>query len=110
MPKGERLSSGSETERLDKGRLSRERNNAGAALYNLSDIFASLDATSPDKGRLCGGEVLSQHRVLLRNEISLPMAPLSGKTPPAGGGGTKVPKGERLSSGSETERLDKGHL
>ena len=33
-------------------------------------------ATSPDKGRLCGGEVLSQHRVLLRNEISLPRAPL----------------------------------
>ena len=31
-------------------------------------------ATSPDKGRLCGGEVLSQHRVLLRNEISLSMA------------------------------------
>ena len=104
------LSSGSETERLDKGRLSSERNNAGAALYNLSDIFASLDATSPDKGRLCGGEVLSQHRVLLRNETSLPRAPLPGKTPPAGGGGTQVPKGERLSSGSETERLDKGRL
>ena len=33
-------------------------------------------ATSPDKGRLCGGEVLSQHCVLLRNEISLSMAPL----------------------------------
>ena len=44
------LSSGCETERLDKGRLSRERNNAGAALYNLSDIFASLDATSPSRG------------------------------------------------------------
>ena len=70
------LASVSETERLDKGRLSSERNNAGAALYNLSVIFASLDATSPDKGRLCGGEVLSQHRVLLRNEISLSMAPL----------------------------------
>ena len=41
------LSSGSETERLDKGRLSSERNNAGAALYNLSVIFASLDATVP---------------------------------------------------------------
>ena len=34
------LSSGCETERLDKGRLSSERNNAGAALYNLSVIFA----------------------------------------------------------------------
>ena len=41
------LASGSETERLDKGRLSSERNNAGAALYNLSVIFASLDATVP---------------------------------------------------------------
>ena len=44
------LASGCETERLDKGRLSSERNNAGAALYNLSDIFASLDATSPSRG------------------------------------------------------------
>ena len=35
------------SERLDKGRLSIERNNAGAALYNLSVIFASLDATVP---------------------------------------------------------------
>ena len=41
------LSSGCETERLDKGRLYSERNNAGAALYNLSVIFASLDATVP---------------------------------------------------------------
>ena len=44
------LASGCETERLDKGRLSSERNNAGAALYNLSVIFASLDATSPSRG------------------------------------------------------------
>ena len=50
LPFSGELSSGSETERLDKGRLSRERNNAGAALYNLSDIFASLDATSPSRG------------------------------------------------------------
>ena len=41
------LASVSETERLDKGRLSSERNNAGATLYNLSVIFASLDATVP---------------------------------------------------------------
>ena len=34
------LASDSETERLDKGRLSSERNNAGAALYNFSVIFA----------------------------------------------------------------------
>ena len=34
------LASGCETERLDKGRLSSERDNAGAALYNLSVIFA----------------------------------------------------------------------
>ena len=47
LPFSGELSSGSETERLDKGRLSSERNNAGAALYNLSVIFASLDATSP---------------------------------------------------------------
>ena len=31
------------------------------------------------------------------NQSSLPKAPLSEKTPPAGGGGTQVPKGERLS-------------
>ena len=30
--------------------------------------------------------------------IYLPKAPLLGKTPPAGGGGTKVPKGEWLAS------------
>ena len=81
------------SERLDKGRLSSERNNTGAALYNLSDIFASLDATSPDKGRLCGGEVLSQHRVLLRNETSLPRALLPGELAP-----------------QASERLDKGRL
>ena len=28
------------------------------------------------------------------NETSLPRAPLLGKTPPAGGGGTQVPKGD----------------
>ena len=32
----------------------------------------------------------------IENEISLPRAPLIGKIPPAGGGGTEVPKGERL--------------
>ena len=37
--------------------------------------------------------------------LYLPKAPLSGKTPPAGGGGTKVPKGEWLSSEYETERF-----
>ena len=41
----------------------------------------------------------------IENETSLPRAPLVGKTPPAGGGGTQVPKGERLSSDCETERL-----
>ena len=45
----------------------------GAGQTSLSRLRR---ATSPDKGRLCGGEVLSQHRVLLRNEISLSMAPL----------------------------------
>ena len=47
LPFSGELSSGCETERLDKGRLWIERNNAGAALYNLSVIFASLDATVP---------------------------------------------------------------
>ena len=44
------------------------------------------------------------------NLTALPKAPLQGKTPPAGGGGTFVPEGERLSSESETERLDKCDL
>ena len=44
------LASDSETERLDKGRRSVKRDNAGAAPYNLSVIFASLDATSPSRG------------------------------------------------------------
>ena len=30
------------------------------------------------------------------NQSSLPKAPLIEKTPPAGGGGTEVPKGEQL--------------
>ena len=56
-------------------------------------------------------DVFQQTQIgFIENETSLPRAPLSGKTPPAGGGGTKVPKGERLSSESETERLDKGRL
>ena len=183
------LSSGCETERLDKGRLSSERNNAGVALYNLSVLFASLDATVPWQERLwhsvtfssktksvssktkplCQGlpyqerlprpgevarkcrkgngwradarlrgwtkdafrvsgerrccsvqplrhlrsrsmppplvgealafrDVFQQTQIgFIENEISLPRAPLIGKTPPAGGGGTEVPKGERLS-------------
>ena len=58
------------------------------------------------------GEALAFRRVFqqnqisfIENETSLPRAPLIGKTPPAGGGGTQVPKGERLSSECETERL-----
>ena len=43
---------------------------------SLRDISLRPEGVFPDKGRLCGGEVLSQHRVLLRNEISLSMAPL----------------------------------
>ena len=53
--------------------LSGEALAGGAGQTSLSRLRR---ATSPDKGRLCGGEVLSQHRVLLRNEISLSMAPL----------------------------------
>ena len=92
------LSSGCETERLDKGRLSSERNNAGAALYNLSVIIASLDAASPVR-RGFGSPFCFQADSIgfIENEISLPRAPLIEKTPPAGGGGTQVPKGERLS-------------
>ena len=42
-------------------------------------------------------DVFQQTQIgFIENEISLPRAPLIGKTPPAGGGGTEVPKGERL--------------
>ena len=50
-------------------------------------------------------KVFANRHTLIANETSLPRAPLLGKTPPAGGGGTQVPKGERLSSECETERL-----
>ena len=36
---------------------------------------------------------------------AMPRAPLVGKTPPVGGGGTPVPEGERLAGVSPTERL-----
>ena len=43
-------------------------------------------------------DVFQQTQIgFIENEISLPRAPLIEKTPPAGGGGTQVPKGERLS-------------
>ena len=49
-------------------------------------------------------DVFQQTQIsFIENETSLPRAPLPGKTPPAGGGGTQVPKGERLSSECETE-------
>jgi len=54
---------------------------------------------------LADRKVFANRHTLIANELSLPRAPLVGKTPPAGGGGTKVPKGERLSSECETERL-----
>ena len=51
-------------------------------------------------------DVFQQTQIsFIENDTSLPRAPLPGKTPPAGGGGTQVPKGERLSSGCETERF-----
>ena len=51
-------------------------------------------------------DVFQQTQIsFIENDTSLPRAPLVGKTPPAGGGGTQVPKGERLSSGCETERF-----
>ena len=53
-------------------------------------------------------DVFQQTQIgFIENETSLPRAPLLGKTPPAGGGGTQVPKGERLSSECETERFCK---
>ena len=55
-------------------------------------------------------DVFQQTQIgFIENEISLPRAPLTGKTPPAGGGGTQVPKGERLSP-QASERLNKGRL
>ena len=47
----------------------------------------------------------SKRKSISAKRPSLPRAPLVGKTPPAGGGGTQVPKGERLASGCETERF-----
>ena len=42
-------------------------------------------------------DVFQQTQIgFIENETSLPKAPLIGKTPPAGGGGTEVPKGKRL--------------
>ena len=75
-------------------------------MKNLSVIIASLDDTSPDR-RGIGSPVRfpSNFNQSQQNDTSLPRAPLVGKTPPAGGGGTQVPKGERLSSECETERL-----
>ena len=72
------------------------------------------DKTSPPQSLPLSGEALAFRRVFqqnqisfIENETSLPRAPLVGKTPPAGGGGTQVPKGERLSSDSETEKFCK---
>ena len=71
------LLSGCETERLDKGRLSSERNNAGAALYNLSVIFASLDATSPSRGGFgIPSRFPANFNQSQQNDTSLSMAPL----------------------------------
>ena len=66
-------------------------------MKNLSVIIASLDDTSPDR-RGIGSLVRfpSNFNRSQQSDTSLPRAPLPGKTPPAGGGGTQVPKGERL--------------
>ena len=57
----------------------------------------TLDATSPSRGGFGSPFCFQADSIgFIENEISLPKAPLSGKTPPAGGGGTEVPKGERL--------------
>ena len=73
-------------------------------MYNLS---VNADALPPPLvgEALADRKVFANRHTLIANELSLPRAPLVGKTPPAGGGGTQVPKGERLSSECETERL-----
>ena len=72
-------------------------------MYNLS---VNADALPPPLvgEALADRKVFANRHTLIANELSLPRAPLVGKTPPAGGGGTQVPKGERLSSECETER------
>ena len=77
----------------------------GAEGYNLSVIFAHARCHLPYEGEaLAFRDVFQQVPISFsENETSLPRAPLVGKTPPAGGGGTQVPKGERLSSECETE-------
>ena len=96
----------------------------GGSFWNFIPFRDSRErcGTSPSSSLrsmppLLSGEALAFRRVFqqnqisfIENETSLPRAPLLGKTPPAGGGGTQVPKGERLASVSETERLDKGRL
>ena len=58
----------------------------------------TLDATSPSRGGFGSPFCFQADSIgFIENETSLPRAPLIGKTPPAGGGGTQVPKGERLS-------------
>ena len=73
-------------------------------MYNLS---VNADALPPPLvgEALADRKVFANRHTLIANELSLPRDPLVGKTPPAGGGGTQVPKGERLSSECETERL-----
>ena len=90
------LASGCETERLDKGRLSSERNNAGATLYNLSVIFAHARCHCPLSALACHlprpgesflvGEALAFRRVFrqtqigfIEHETSLPRALLPGE-------------------------------
>ena len=98
------------SERLDKGRLSSERDNAGAALYNLSVIFAHARCHCPLSALACHlprpgesflvGEALAFRDVFrqnqisfIENETSLPRAPLPGELAP-----------------QASERLDKGRL
>ena len=70
------LSSGCETERLDKGRLSRERNNASAALYNPSPTSSLRSMPPPLVGEaLAFRDVFQQAPVgFIENKTSLPRA------------------------------------
>ena len=73
----------------------------------MDNLSVNADALPPPLvgEALADRKVFANRHTLIANELSLPRAPLLGKTPPAGGGGTQVPKGERLSSECETERL-----
>ena len=64
----------------------------GECAQILVKLFENLSVIAGAMPPPLAGEALAVDGSFLY----LPKAPLSGKTPPAGGGGTKVPKGEWL--------------